>query len=312
MPLTSEPPQPVALPLPVLRDRRNARAVPLRVTNSIGRDAGNDIRVEHSRASVQHAVLRWDGKAWSVRDLASTNGTFVDGKRIDPGVETRLPAVVALAFGDPENRWWLAADGPPQAFAESLVDPQLRVEAVDDALGLPAADDPRVMVFRGFPHWTLEDDAGVRPVDDREVIVVDGHPWRLSLPMPPDETQGLAVTVGKRLRVGGTFQRPVVSVLSKNSARRVPRSRALRLLWLLAREFAQDTRTDPNDRGLTHMDLVASELGVDPSTVDVYVCRLRGRMAKSGIFELIERRKGVGQLRLGFDKIDFEPEAPLL
>lgn len=307
MPFSSEPPPAADLPLPVLKDRRTGRVVPLRVTNSIGRDPGNDIRIDDGRASVHHAVLRWDGKAWKVRDLASTNGTFVDGRQIESGVEVELPEVVPLAFGDPDHRWWLAADGPPQAFAESLIDPTLRIEAVDDVIGLPSPTAPRVMIFRGFPHWTLEDDGGTRPAEDRETVVVDGHPWRLSLPMPSEETQGLAVTSGKRLKVGGTLQRPSVFVVSSEGARRVRRTSALRLLWVLAREYAEDTRHEPQDRGLTHVDLVAAELGIDPNTVDVYVCRLRGALTKLDVFELVERRKGVGQLRLGFSKIDFEP-----
>lgn len=307
MPLTSDPPGHALVPLPVLHARGSDRAVPLRVMNSIGRDAGNDIRVDDPLASAQHAVLRWDGEAWAVRDLASTNGTFVDDQRIDPGVETRLDLMSSLAFGDPDRRWWLAADGPPQPFAESLVEPGLIVESGNEVLGLPSAEDPRVMVFPGFPHWTMEDDAGVRPVDDRAVVVVDGHPWRLSLPMPVDETQGLAVTTGKRLRVGGTINRPRVEIVSERGSTPLGRSTTNRLLWLLAREFDRDGQARPGERGLTHVDLIARELKVDPKTVDVYVYRLRGVLARHGVFHLVERHRGAGQLRLSFTEIDFEP-----
>jgi len=307
MSLPSDPPLAANVPLPILRDRASGRAVPLRVVNSIGRDAGNDIRVDDVRASAQHAVLRWDGSAWILRDLASTNGTFVDGRPVKAGSEVRVELMSALAFGDPDRRWWLAADGAPQPFAESLVRSNLRVEAANDVLGLPSGRDPRVMIFRGFPHWTIEDDDGVRPVDDRAVVVVEGHPWRLSLPMPTDATQGLAVTTGKRLRVSGTLHRPGVVVASAEGEISAGRSNALRLLWLLVREFTRDGRNEPADRGLTHIDLVARELGIDPATVDVYVYRLRGRFAKYGVFDLIERRKGVGQLRLGFSKVEFQP-----
>lgn len=297
---------PPHVPLPELRDRRTGTVWPLRVVNSIGRDAGNDIRVDDPSASAQHAVLRWDGARWIIRDLASTNGTFVDDAIIDPGVEVPLELMASLAFGDPDRRWWLAADGGPRAFAESLVRPGLRVDAASSALGLPSNDDPQVMIFRGFPHWNIEDDDGTRPVADRAVVVVDGHPWRLALPMPAEETHGLAVTTGKRLRISGSLDKPKIEVVAGDEAERISGRRPLRLLWLLAREFCLDDHRPPPDRGLTHVDLVAEELRVSAPTVDVYVHRLRDRFSELGIFELIERRKGVGQLRLDFDRIDFK------
>jgi hypothetical protein len=55
---------------------------------SIGRTADNDLRVDHLQVSRHHAVLERTGLHLSVRDVGSTNGTFVDGLRI--AVPTRL------------------------------------------------------------------------------------------------------------------------------------------------------------------------------------------------------------------------------
>lgn len=48
----------------------------------IGRSQGNDLLIEHPRVSREHAVLRKQDGFWVIEDLGSTNGTFVDGKRI--------------------------------------------------------------------------------------------------------------------------------------------------------------------------------------------------------------------------------------
>lgn len=48
----------------------------------IGRDADSDIRLEDAAASAKHARLWRQGRRWVIEDLDSSNGTFVDGRRI--------------------------------------------------------------------------------------------------------------------------------------------------------------------------------------------------------------------------------------
>lgn len=56
---------------------------PLRVgSTTIGRGAEADITLSGSGASRQHAEVVWDGKRAGVRDLGSTNGTVLNGRRI--------------------------------------------------------------------------------------------------------------------------------------------------------------------------------------------------------------------------------------
>jgi pSer/pThr/pTyr-binding forkhead associated (FHA) protein len=60
--------------------------------NSIGRNVNNTIFVEDDFVSATHAMLTFRGRSWFVEDQGSTNGTFVNGHRID--------RPVALSFGD--------------------------------------------------------------------------------------------------------------------------------------------------------------------------------------------------------------------
>jgi len=62
----------------------------------IGRDAGCDIRIENDGVSRLHAEIFPFGNQWCVRDLGSSNGTYLDGQRIE---EASLPARSTLRLG---------------------------------------------------------------------------------------------------------------------------------------------------------------------------------------------------------------------
>ncbi|MFJ6750124.1 MULTISPECIES: FHA domain-containing protein [unclassified Streptomyces] len=48
----------------------------------IGRAPGVGLRLNHETVSRAHAELRRAGKVWMLRDLGSTNGTVVNGRRV--------------------------------------------------------------------------------------------------------------------------------------------------------------------------------------------------------------------------------------
>jgi hypothetical protein len=48
----------------------------------IGRQENNDLQIKEACVSRNHVEIRFDGKSWWVRDLGSTNGTYLDGIRI--------------------------------------------------------------------------------------------------------------------------------------------------------------------------------------------------------------------------------------
>lgn len=74
---------------------------------AIGRDSANDIIIDHPLASRRHARLEYDPNGYIVRDLDSTNGTFVNGDRVEG---TRMlhnqdriwVADTEIIFNDPE------------------------------------------------------------------------------------------------------------------------------------------------------------------------------------------------------------------
>lgn len=59
---------------------------------TLGRDVNNAIVVEDPFASSEHAVLTFRGRSWYVEDAGSTNGTYLNGRRIE--------GVAAMGYGD--------------------------------------------------------------------------------------------------------------------------------------------------------------------------------------------------------------------
>ena len=49
----------------------------------VGRRPDADIRVDHELVSRSHAVVRRTPTGWVLEDLESSNGTFVDGQRVE-------------------------------------------------------------------------------------------------------------------------------------------------------------------------------------------------------------------------------------
>jgi FHA domain len=59
---------------------------------TIGREAGNEIVIEDAQVSRRHAQLTRQGASYLIEDIGSTNGTYVNGRRVT--------APVLLANGD--------------------------------------------------------------------------------------------------------------------------------------------------------------------------------------------------------------------
>jgi hypothetical protein len=72
----------------------------------LGRALGNDIVLRDPKVSGVHAELRWGGRGWVVTDLASRNGTWVNGRRVNtcpvaPGHPVRVGDTVVVPLAPP-------------------------------------------------------------------------------------------------------------------------------------------------------------------------------------------------------------------
>ena len=75
----------------------------------IGRNEDNDLQIKEACVSRNHAEIRFDGKSWWVRDLGSTNGTYLDGIRIQ---NVLLPEKAGLELGKGGPTLFLEVEKP--------------------------------------------------------------------------------------------------------------------------------------------------------------------------------------------------------
>ena len=118
----------------------------------IGRDPGCDLRINDQGVSRVHAELFRAGGQWFVRDLGSSNGTFLDGARVQ---EAPLPACSSLRLGTRGPELRLNHDGPAQpATGTASGEPPRSLDEIAahyfDANSKAPAGDRTMMVRRAF------------------------------------------------------------------------------------------------------------------------------------------------------------------
>ncbi|MFF2064505.1 FHA domain-containing protein [Streptomyces sp. NPDC058200] len=69
---------------------------------TLGRDPQGDLVIDDARVSWRHATISWGGRGWVIEDHGSTNGTYVQGRRVQ---QTDIGAGSAVHLGN-------ATDGP--------------------------------------------------------------------------------------------------------------------------------------------------------------------------------------------------------
>ncbi|WP_328387946.1 FHA domain-containing protein [Streptomyces sp. NBC_00400] len=78
---------------------------------NVGRDPQGDMVLDDARVSWRHATVRWAGHSWIIEDQGSTNGTYVQGRRIHQ-MEIGPGATVHLGNATDGPRVTLSAGAP--------------------------------------------------------------------------------------------------------------------------------------------------------------------------------------------------------
>ena len=68
--------------LQVVNDPANARMISLKDNFVIGRGSGSSLRLSDTTTSRQHTRFNYTKGVWTIQDLGSAGGTFVNGQRI--------------------------------------------------------------------------------------------------------------------------------------------------------------------------------------------------------------------------------------
>ncbi|WZO99255.1 FHA domain-containing protein [Isosphaeraceae bacterium EP7] len=113
---------------------------------TIGRRASNDIMLDFENVSSKHCVMRLINGVWNVRDLGSTNGTTINGLRINseqtvmPDDELGIASHLFKIDYEPSGQAVIAASS---LFDEELAEARGKRTSLLELAGLADEDKPR-------------------------------------------------------------------------------------------------------------------------------------------------------------------------
>lgn len=303
----------------------------------IGRSHVCALRCHNPRASAEHAVVRWTGAGWEIRDLASSNGTYVDTIRLRRGSATGLKVGARMAFGDPLDTFVLIDDAAPVLRARA--DDGSTVYAEDGVLAIPTPDHYQYLIHESENPgvWQLELATGdSRIIDNHESVSCGGRHYCIELPavMPPTLQASRVIMYMRDIRLqfevsedGADID---ITVVHATGHHRLPHRHNADLLLHLARQRLQDEREslpaaergwverEQLIRSLTEYRLRArSQFDRDimtPEQINVEVYRARNQFRKAGVEDgsrIVERRRTSRSLRLGTARIEIAQRGTL-
>lgn len=280
----------------------------------VGRSRVCSVRLEDPTVSGEHALLRWNGRAWEVQDLRSRNGTFVAGLRLQGSEPTTLSAGTTLGFGVPDG-FVLVDAGAPAPFAVPLAGGPT-IEGQDGLLALPDSQTPELTVHRSTHGWSIEQAGAAHAIEDGDIVHTSSGAWRLHLPGELSPTEDTSLdrpridTIALRFCVSRDEETVVLHVLHRGAVIDLKNRVFHYPLLLLARARLRDVSLPPTQQGWVEQGDLIRQLRVDDDRLYSDIFRNRRQLANAGIdgaARLIERRQGSGLLRIGVTALEIVP-----
>jgi hypothetical protein len=305
----------------MLVKKDGASRVALAANNLLGRSSSCTLRLDSSKASAEHARIGYRDGDWTVRDLGSRNGTFLNGERLEVGGARQLRSGDEIALGDSAATWTLVDASPPVPMARRLRTDTL-LAGTAGILPLPSPEEPRCCVVEDHGGaWHVEVEGGVRSATDGEIIEVDGEPFMLHLPVPIAETaepeRVLRVhELELAFRVSLNEEAVELCIVTPTMRTVLPPRSHHYMLLTLARVRARDANNSgltPAQRGWVMVDELCRMLATDENKLNVEIYRVRQEMSTRGVSNaaaIVERRRGSRQLRLGTERVSIASLEP--
>lgn len=284
----------------------------------VGRSSACSLRLKASDVSKEHAALNWTGEQWTIRDLNSRNGTFVDGRRLGPGERGIIEAGTQLGFGTSE-RWVCSDASPPQLSAATTDDQEPIIVSGQQSLAIYEGEELLASVSRDIQgRWVLERDEEVTYVRSGETHSIGGRPWQLRLPevsATTDVSDGVRTVTATRLRLLVADDGTVHAQAHVQGEVIDLRRRGHHALLLgLARLRKADQAAGKNDfdAGWINYRKLQDLLDCTRNLINVNVHRARKQFEEHEFIDagcLIERKQHTGKLRLGVSEVEILSES---
>ncbi len=303
--------------------RQNFTKIVIReaMTLDIGRNPDNNLCIRNQFISGKHARLSYDGRNWSVIDMGSTNGTFVNGYRVDSQnldagdllYIMGLKIVVGYNFIAVNN-----PDGQLSINARNLAEylPQKAELSFDSDFELP----PKQYFFRS-PRFHRE--------VEHVKIKIDPPPQRqkeetvpLAFMLGPSLTMGMAsmgtgiFTVMNALESGGDLSRIFPTLMMSVSML------AGTVLWpILTKRHEKKVKaineSKRQNKYLAYLDEIRDTIRrkskeqsdiLNSNIISIEECAQRIAQAKPNLWERVIGQKDFMRLRLGVGTLPLDAE----
>lgn len=298
-----------------LRNSSSGRTAALETENVVGRSPRSDLQIDRPEVSGRHALVRWSGSAWEVRDLGSRNGTLVDGVAVSPSAEQILRLNSTVCFGHQEETWTLVDDTPPRVRVVAT-DGTSTIEAVGTIVGVPAGEQPEATLYRvANGEWHLERaDEPATVLQDQSEFDAAGKRWRFCCPSIVARTQAVSPMpklAGAKFAFGVSADEEHVELRAHTGGSELhlgSRAHNYLLLTLARARLSEVERGVPEQlAGWLYQDELIQGLGVELGQLNIDVFRVRKHFAAAGFVDaasVIERRTSTRQIRIGVAVIE--------
>jgi pSer/pThr/pTyr-binding forkhead associated (FHA) protein len=139
---------------------------------TVGRAAGCEVLIDDDSVSAQHARLEYDLGGWRITDLASINGTAIEGVKLAPDVPTPLPYGATVRFGGVKLQFREMANVDVDAARAEWAEPEKAATLKEERRG-----------FR-FPLWLAVLVVILLALLAWAIVQMTSPPDRLPVPVP--------------------------------------------------------------------------------------------------------------------------------
>lgn len=253
---------------------------------AIGRAPDNDLILTSAEISSHHALCFFERDQFRVRDLGSTNGTFLNGTRI---TEEVLKVGDVLRVGDVELQTTESV-ARPVGFQIVQVDGPV---AFTVEHGFPVPGHPSSMLYVEEDGVFLDLDGSVRQLVPGETFELGTTSFALEATLPTAQTVPLDGRLPYRLEVDLQLDQARLTAPDLEPVE-VTASTRVALLYVLGRETGW-VADDAIGSGVWGRAWVRN----DPNNLNVLLHRLRHQVHRGGYDKrFVERRRGAMRLNV--------------
>lgn len=291
--------------------RNRNRWVSLSGSALIGRGGeGLELQLVGPEVSRTHALIEYRGEpdspSWFIRDLGSTNGTYVGRLKLVTGVWSPIGKKTILDFGTPGTESWeVLDDGPPHPGARTGT---RWVMARDGVLTLPDEQQPELRVFARGHQWLAQTGLLTIALSDGAEVRAGGKTWNVILPalggsgVPTYPADGAPLPVGVRIWTPPDRKRVLgVHLTVGAQAYDLGCHAHHELLRVLALARLEDDHLSepPDEQGWLYIDELLERLQLTKNNLDVWTSRLKNQLRAAPVPIVCERpARGLIQRRV--------------